>query len=229
MDFSVEAWRGWPVHEPAVGDFEADLDISFVPAMLRRRMSRLSRLMLAISHGMGDQGVGQPCVFASQHGELKRTTSLLRGIATGELMSPTAFSLSVHNSSIGLRSLVYGDRSAGTAIAAGEQTLAMGLIEALGQLSAGATSVLMVYADEELPEEYRESVQQDWAAYALALLIKPAREGKVIRIEAGASNETGELSQQHRTMCEFLAGSRQEVTLGDTGCGWVVRRCACSV
>jgi hypothetical protein len=113
--------------------------------------------MLHVAHACA-QGVSDlRLVFASRHGELGYTVALLRALAAREPLSPTVFSLSVHNAAAGLFSALRGDRAASTAVTAGEDTLGYALLEAHCQLAAEPERpVLMVYGDEPLPQEYRE-------------------------------------------------------------------------
>ena len=44
-------------------------------------------------------------VFVSRHGELARSMTLLQALADGQALSPTDFSMSVHNTAAGLCSI----------------------------------------------------------------------------------------------------------------------------
>jgi hypothetical protein len=144
-------------------------------------------MMLHVAHDCAGEARGLRLVFASQHGELGYTVPLLRALAAGEPLSPNTFSLSVHNGAAGLFSIVRGDRSEATALAAGEETLGQALVEAHGQLDADPRPVLVVYGDGEFPEEYRP-----WAdgtqPRALALLLERDAARKTA-IAFGASSD----------------------------------------
>jgi hypothetical protein len=113
-------------------------------------------MMLHVA-GVCAQGMtGLRLVFASQHGELGYTVALLRALAAREPLSPTLFSLSVHNAAAGLLSTARADRGESTAVAAGEETLGYALLEAHCQFIADPQRpLLMVYGDAPLPDEYR--------------------------------------------------------------------------
>ena len=135
---------------------------------------------------------GLRLVFASQHGELGYTVALLRALAAGEPLSPTLFSLSVHNAAAGLLSTARADRAASTAVAAGEETLGYALLEAHCQLLAEPhTPVLVVYGDAPLPDEYRRFGAPADASIpngrALALLVsREASRQTAVSTEASA-------------------------------------------
>lgn len=162
-------------------------DIRFVDAMLRRRLSPLARMSLHVAHACSDGLPQLRLVFASRHGELNRTMVMLRQLAQGEPLSPTAFSLSVHNTAAGIFSILREDRSPATAIAAGDETLGCALLEASCQLDAEpGLPVLVVYGDEPLPEEYRGYATGPEPHHALAVLLAPDA-GRSIEFEVSAS------------------------------------------
>ena len=104
------------------------LDVSFLPPMKRRRLSRLSRLSLRLAHTVAPDFQGY-CVFGSQHGELVTTQGLLESVVKGEIVSPAGFSASVHNTAVGLHSINCKNNYPCTSVAAGLDTLAMCFVE----------------------------------------------------------------------------------------------------
>ena len=121
----VARWSSWPAAASAAPD------IGFIEPIVRRRLSTLSRVALKVAHDCVAGSRSTRVVFASRHGELRRTTDILRNISAGEPVSPTAFSLSVLNAMTGVFGIARGDRSAASAISAGAETLGYALLEAL--------------------------------------------------------------------------------------------------
>lgn len=122
--------------------------------MQRRRMDRLGRVALQAAYwGLADAPVSH-LVFASRYGDMQRSVELLEQLASGDGLSPTAFSLSVHNAIAALFSITRNDPSVYTAVSAGRETAAAGLTEALTLLEDAAAAVLLVVYDEPLPEAY---------------------------------------------------------------------------
>ena len=110
-------------------------------------------------------------VFASRHGELRRTTDILRAISAGEPVSPTAFSLSVLNAMTGVFGIARGDRSAASAISAGAETLGYALLEAHAQYATQPDSpLLLVYADEPADPAYG-TIEDEVQGGAIAILL----------------------------------------------------------
>ncbi len=211
-DFSISRWRAWA---PGVADRPdwrdwitgkrrdagEQPDVSFLPALLRRRLDRVGRMALHVAWRCAEGHAAVPMVFASRHGSIARTVQLLDDLARNEPLSPAIFSLSVHNSIAGLFSMARSDRSAATALAAGHRTLVFALLEGIGMLVEGADKVLVVYADETLPPEYGAYLGQPETAFAVGLLLTTP----------DGNQPMYRLAQAHNT----ASGPRPEVALMD--------------
>jgi hypothetical protein len=158
-------------------------EVGFIEPMVRRRLSSLSRSALKAAHDcLPARTEGSDAeirvVFGSRHGELKRTTDILRAITANEPVSPTSFSLSVLNAMTGVLGIARGDRAPASALSAGEQTLGLALLEAHAQLAADPSSpVLVVYADEPVDPIY--GIGQGTPGGALAILLDERAEAQI--------------------------------------------------
>ncbi|MBB5420828.1 beta-ketoacyl synthase chain length factor [Paraburkholderia atlantica] len=193
----VGRWSSWPAAASAAPD------IGFIEPIVRRRLSTLSKVALKVAHDCVAQ---QPVrvVFASRHGELRRTTDILRSISAGEPVSPTAFSLSVLNAMTGVFGIARGDRSAASAVSAGAQTLGYALLEAYAQYATQPDApVLLVYADEPADSTYG-TIEDEVQGGAIAVLLeKDARVGHMIcslaRAHGASGDARGDLRDAART------------------------------
>ncbi|MGE8408371.1 MAG: beta-ketoacyl synthase chain length factor [Pseudomonas sp.] len=186
INFNISQWRAWVPGIQTAGDWkqwtqganiadgaEQAPDVSFLPAMQRRRLSRLARMAFAVGWPLADGLQQLPLVFVSRHGETPRTFDILGDLANGEPLSPTQFSLSVHNAVIGLWSILRGEQSEMSAIAAAADGFEQGVLEAAGLLHDGAPAVLLIIAEESPPEAYRPWIDDVPFAYAVGLLLTP--------------------------------------------------------
>lgn len=147
------AWRAW-LCQPKAISLQDEPPLSEMPAMIRRRMERLGRVALQAAYWGQVDSDQCPIVFASRRGNISRSLQLLHQLATGEAVSPAAFSMSVHNAIGALYSIATVYTGAYTAIAAGEETIEAAFVEAIGQLVDGESEVLVVYYDEPMPVPY---------------------------------------------------------------------------
>lgn len=167
-----EAWRDWarqPYRPDADGD--AQPDCAFLPAMQRRRLSRLARMTLHVAWPLCADGEQLPFVFGSRHGETPRTFALLGDVAAGQPLSPTQFGLSVHNAIAGQWSILRGQRGESTAIAGEADTFEHAMLEAAGLLSDDTPTALVVVAEERPPAAYDTWIDDVPFSYAVALRV----------------------------------------------------------
>lgn len=171
------AWESW-AQAPAPLAAEGHPDAAFLPAMLRRRCTPLTRLVLTAAFGAlaDDEQPGVRTVFATRHGSINESIELLHQVVAGERLSPTKFSHTVHNAQAGLFCIAAGNRRASSSLAAGADTFACGWLEALAHLERDpATPVLLVTSDVPLDPTFAVLVKEPPGAYGLGLLL--AREG----------------------------------------------------
>lgn len=170
---SVDDWAHWAKSPRTVAASQQSPDVAFLPAIQRRRLSRLARMAFAVATPLTKGQPAMPLVYASRHGETPRTFSILCDLARDEPLSPTQFSLSVHNAIIGLWSITQRDNSEMTALAAEGDGLEHALLEASLLLAEGAPAVVVVVAEDQPPAVYEPWIDDVSFPYAVGLLIKP--------------------------------------------------------
>lgn len=214
-------WSAWASGETAPAP--ANPLTAAMPMLLRRRLGKLGQLAVAAAY---EAGAAPPVryVFCSRHGEFGRTLGLLRDGALGEPLSPTEFSVSVHNALAGLLSIATKATGGHTALAAGADTFAYGLVESAASLAAAPDEpVLLVYFDEPLPAPFDALVPPaDEAPLACALLLSalddPASPGELVElaIAAAPGDRDAMTTRQASDFLRFLAsGAPAGVSAGD--------------
>ena len=165
---------------------------ALLPANERRRAPDTVLVALEAAHaactGSGRDPATLPSVFASACGDMAITDHMCRTLATSPLeLSPTRFHNSVHNAAAGYWTIGTGAMAPATALSAGSASFAMGLLEALAQLHAGAPAVLLVGYDGPAPPMLRDVTPSE-GLLGGALVLAPATRGVprlVPRLEEG--------------------------------------------
>ncbi|MCM8539775.1 MAG: beta-ketoacyl synthase chain length factor [Lentisphaeraceae bacterium] len=184
MKIPLKDWRAWAPGIEASndwlqyikGDKSLDLsqkpDVSFLPPMFRRKLSLLSRMIFSTVHSLEENNdkIEAPLVLATRHGELDLSIDLIHSEITESPFSPAKFSMSVHNSPVGLLSIHSKNKLPNTAISAGKKSLEMGLYEATAMLSEHK-NCLLIYADQELSEVYKEYKDDNDIPACLVILL----------------------------------------------------------
>jgi hypothetical protein len=165
-------WRYAPV-----GTEAPKADLSLLAPALRRGLSDPTRLFMHVARGALERAqlpaAQMHVVFASAFGEIVAAEQLMAQAFSENSSSPARFRHSVHHTAAGLFSISTQNRLPATAISAGWDTPAMGLLEAGTLLShGGAGHVLLVFVEEPVPDAL--SAEHGYPALAAALVLSPA-------------------------------------------------------
>ncbi|WP_051919561.1 beta-ketoacyl synthase chain length factor [Basilea psittacipulmonis] len=168
-----QAWEKWANDPSYLSEEAMAIDVSFLPPMLRRRLSPFARICFKSAWDI-TQDRSYPVIFSSSNGEISRNFSLLHSLSRQEPLSPTAFGLSVHNSLIGQWSIIKKDTSDMTAISCKQDGLEHAFLEAYLMLEQGHQTVLVIHAEESpdisMPDDYM--VQKSPFSYAASFLLE---------------------------------------------------------
>jgi hypothetical protein len=225
-----QAWRAWAARPEAL-EREGRPEVAFLPAMLRRRCSTLTRIMLATGFGCCDESdrAQVRTVFASRHGNINESISLFERLSRRQPLSPARFSHTVHNAQAGLYSIAAENRLPSSSIAAQDDTFACGFVEALAHLQREPErAVLLVMADIPLDPTFAPLVDEPVAAYGLGLLLASDGEGPTIAFSTAAS-DTPVAPRAWPEAIEFLRwliGDEPQLQLGAGRVRWSWERVA---
>jgi hypothetical protein len=185
--------------------------------MLQRRLTPLAKAVFNVADHCIKTGEAMPVVFSSAQGELDKSLAMLKAIQAGEELSPTAFSLSVHNAIAGLFSIAYGNHQEITVIASGQEGIAPAFIDALGILHEGAAEVLVILYDEPVPDFYPIApFNLNGSPCVLALRLALSGDGLPLSLSRSTEfHDAGEHSVQLLTFLKFLLTDEQVLNLGN--------------
>jgi hypothetical protein len=174
---SLQDWREWQQgsRQPVIGENPA---VQEIPPMLRRRLSPLGKMALSVAWPLLRETPSIPSVFCSRHGELERTAGMLQELAAGQALSPTHFSLSVHNAIGGVFSIAREDRSAISALAVGDEGFSEAMLETrLIAAEQRVPEALCLIYDASPPTVYSEFGHGPRWPFALAVVLGPSGDG----------------------------------------------------
>lgn len=151
---------------------------ALLPAALKRRSSLLTRMAIeALAQAAASGGADLatvPTVWGSAYGEIDTTIAMLEMMREPDgLPSPTRFHNSVHNTAAGTASIAGKNRAMSTSLAAGRQTVAMGLLEAIALLGERGGDAVLVLFDEPPPAPF--APVPAWPALAVAFHLSAER------------------------------------------------------
>ncbi|MCF7353757.1 beta-ketoacyl synthase chain length factor [Vibrio sp. CK2-1] len=221
-----EEWQHYTDH--AFDNEKPSLEVNLIPAMMRRRMSPLSKVALqtAIHLQQSTTSEFDYLIFSSRHGELPRTVELLQQVLQGEEASPMAFSQSVHNTSAGLFTIATKSPIPATSLAGCESSLHHALIEASAYLAENPQhKILLIDFDAPLPKPYDQfDATPTPPLYALGLVLGSGSQTQINWQTKKPSSFESKNRSQTIDIIQQLAHQSRHWTIEDSRNQWQWQR-----
>ena len=217
--FVVRCWQAYP----SLRQEAQSGALNPLPRSILRRLSPLAKIVLQTIAPCIQAGEQLPAVFSTSHGEIGQSLNMLQELQNGEEISPTAFSLSVHNAIAGLFSIAYGNQQEISVVASASGGIVPGFLESLGLLREGHAEVLLVFYDESLPAFYPTSPYQMTQPHPEALTLKLAATGEGLAVQLSRLRSTrhdGEQPLQLTALIRFLQSEQKLLQLGEQNHCW---------
>lgn len=152
MDLYINRCAYWA---PPADNQAASPTLDYVSPLLKRRLSQLTRMTIEVVHQVLDAAPESGLVFVSSGGESARQLQVDRMLIEDGSILPAPFSLSVFNASPAMATIALGMKGGYTALYPARNMFQEGLAYGAAPIMAGETeSVILVFADQQLPEEY---------------------------------------------------------------------------
>jgi len=243
LNIYIDSWHAW---QPRAGKLalsisarqgrleEAELEkpaLKTVPAMQRRRLGPLARVAFHVLGQCVDTSKQEPVVFSSLMGEIQRTQRILGSIASDEAVSPTAFSLSVHNAISGQWSMIHDIRAPMVALSPIQGNCVPALLEAAGILQEQThPAVNVIFYEEDYPSFYAPFLEGAIAPAALALrLVTEDRAGSdTLRLSVNLAAHLKNCSKFHGPLdlVPLLKNDLDYLDIATTQSSWRLQRCS---
>ena len=245
---SLQCWTAWAPGLPDRASWEQwlrhvarhlpHLDTpacAHIPPLLRRRCSFLARMVLEVAFRVCEETQTPPhqvhTIYCSRHGEMQTLRTLFDDLAAASPLSPTFFGNAVHHAPTGYWSITAQNPLISRTISGGERSFAYGYLEASCLLSQYPEQpVLLVVADEILPEPFVTAQHSPPLSYAVALLLRAGENAGSISLQFGPSGPRTTRAPVYYSepVCDFLhwlvcdQGRTQFITSSG---GWQWQRC----
>lgn len=152
-----------------------------IPVMTARRLTAGNKLALECALSLLDQAQPAALLFASRHSELEHNYHILKALAARQDVSPTDFTMSVHNSAAGSLTILKKLPIVSSAVSAGADSFAALLTDACAMLQDGLPGVLAVCFDSIIPDFYQPYLAEGAVTWphAAAVMLTKGREWTV--------------------------------------------------
>ncbi len=174
-------WALWAAGEKRIVRAKTMPALEYIDPLSRRRLSQISRMTIQVTHGLLEKsqcGKDVKQVFISLRGEIEREYTVNRSlIEDGEIL-PAAFSLSVFNTPVAVATIVLGLRGGYSAVYPAGGSFRAAFQSACAPVLCGAESrVMVIYADEYVPDCYGSLRPEPNEPLAFAALVGSAQTG----------------------------------------------------
>lgn len=176
------------VWEPPADDLAASPKLEWTEAIFRRRLSQLTKMTVQVVHDIFFDGTvdkNTKLVFVSFRGELEREFKVNKTLIQEESILPAAFSLSVFNAAIAQATIALGLKGGYTCVFPSGADFASGVLSAAAPVLAqgGDAKTVLVYADENVPDYYKEFLKGSNEPLAFAALLSSQKTDNSVELD----------------------------------------------
>lgn len=192
-----------------------------IPMMQARRLHIGARLATEVFLQFSKSHAIEYALFLSAHGEIARSYKVIQDILHDKHVSPTDFSMSVHNAACGISSILTQSTFEMSSIAGNHDGFLTALYEINAQLLMGKNNILLIAFEGEMPEFYHNYGAIDAAAHAIGFLFQQGEQyhfniSPIAKNISIPSNLAIEFSQKfHKSRSFILTGKRLQLTLNN--------------
>lgn len=176
------------VWEPPADDLSAAPKLEWTEPIFRRRLSQLTKMTVQVVHDLFSDGTldkNTKLVFLSFRGELEREFKVNKTLIEEESILPAAFSLSVFNAAIAQATIALGLKGGYTCVFPSGADFASGVLSAAAPVLAqgGDSKTVLVYADENVPDYYKNFLQGPNEPLAFAALLSSQKTDNSVELD----------------------------------------------
>lgn len=149
--------------------------LEFADPLFKRRLSQITRMTVQVLHDLIEEmpeAASLKQVFVSLRGEIEREFSINKGIIEDSEILPAGFSLSVFNTPVAAASLALKLKAGYSVVYPSEGKFFSAFLGAAAPVLSGAEEkVVLVYADEYVPDEYGKLQPENNRGFAFACVL----------------------------------------------------------
>ena len=182
-----DLWKKWAENKESIALSNESPKLEYTSPLFRRRLSQITKMTVEVVHSLLEKShvnKETKLEFISLRGEIARTFSVTKGIIEDGMILPAGFSLSVFNTPISSTTLAFGLKGGYSVIYPSNNDFKQSFMAALAPVLAGTEKeVILVYADELVPEAYGDKRPVENIPLAFACLVSSEEKDDCIVFE----------------------------------------------
>lgn len=187
LESDENLWKEWAAGKTQIALTNESPKLEYTSPLFRRRLSQITKMTVHVVHSLLEKShidKETKIVFTSQRGEIARTFSVTKDLVQENMILPASFSLSVFNTPISSATLAFGLKGGYSVIYPSKGDFSQAFKAAIAPVLAGnEKEVILVYADELVPEEYGDKRPEENIPLAFACVISSNEKDKCITFD----------------------------------------------
>lgn len=180
-------WELWASEKTEIPCLKESPKLEFTDPLFRRRLSQISKMTIQVTHELFENTYinrDTKLVFISLRGEIEREFSINEGIIEDNAILPASFSLSVFNTPIAITTLALKLKGGYSVIYPSKNDFSHALKAAIAPVLAETEKqIILIYADELIPDVYKENHSSKNEPFAFAALISSKEAVNSIKLD----------------------------------------------
>lgn len=182
-----ELWKEWANDIIPIAQIKESPKLEYTDPLFRRRLSQITKMTVHVIHNLIENthiSSDTKLVFISQRGEIEREFTINKGLIEDNMILPAGFSLSVFNTPVSSATLAFGLKGGYSVIYPSKGKFNDAFKTAAAPILAGTEGqIILVYADELVPEVYGNKRPADNYPFAFAGIISADKKNKCISFD----------------------------------------------
>lgn len=182
-----QLWADWANDKIQIEQIKESPKLEYTEPLFRRRLSQITKMTVHVVHNLitrSNVDKDTKLVFISLRGEIEREFSINKGLIEDGMILPAGFSLSVFNTPISSATLAFGLKGGYSVVYPSKNNFADAFKTAVAPVLAGTEKeIILVYADELVPESYGDLRPEENIPCAFACLVSSEEKNNCIALD----------------------------------------------
>lgn len=187
LESDQNLWKQWAEGKAEIVLSNESPKLEYTSPLFRRRLSQITKMTVHVIHSLLENShisKETKIVFTSLRGEIARTFTVAKDLIQEGMILPAGFSLSVFNTPVSSATLAFGLKGGYSVIYPSKSDYSHALKAAVAPVLAGTEKeVILVYADELVPEAYGDKRPEENIPLAFACLVSSEQKENCIAID----------------------------------------------
>ena len=187
LESNVSSWKEWAAGKTEIPASNESPKLEYTSPLFRRRLSQITKMTVHVIHSLLEKShvdKETKIVFTSLRGEIARTFSVTKDLVQENMVLPASFSLSVFNTPVSSATLAFGLKGGYSVIYPSKEDFSQAFKAAVAPVLAGTEKqIILVYADELVPDAYGDKRPAENIPLAFACIISSEKKDNCIAFD----------------------------------------------